>query len=182
MIDNLKNKKLLFSANQINERVCEMGSEISNKYFKKNPVIIGVLNGSFIFMADLLRSLTIDCEIDFIKLRSYVGNQSTGTIEILKDLSMDIKDRDIILVEDIIDTGNTVKFLRKKLFDSSPKSLSVVTLLFKPNIAKLNFNIDFIGFEISPEFVVGYGLDYNQKFRHLDSIYKINHPMNDNLS
>ena len=174
MIDNLKNKKLLFSANQINERVCEMGSEISNKYFKKNPVIIGVLNGSFIFMADLLRSLTIDCEIDFIKLRRYVGTQSTGTIELLKDLSTDIKDRDIILVEDIIDTGNTVKLLRKKLYDSSPKSLSIVTLLLKPNIAKRNFNIDFIGFEISPEFVVGYGLDYNQKFRHLDSIYKIN--------
>ena len=115
MIDNLKDKKLLFSANQINKRVCEMGSEISKKYFKTNPVIIGILNGSFIFMADLMRSLTIDCEIDFIKLRSYVGNHSTGTIEILKDLSMDIKDRDIILVEDIIDTGNTVKFLRKKL-------------------------------------------------------------------
>lgn len=182
MIDDLKNKKLLFSANQINDRVCEMGRDISEIYFERDPIFIGVLNGSFIFMADLLRSLTIDCEMDFIKLKSYIGKESTGSVELIKDISADIKDRNIILVEDIIDTGNTIKFLRKKLYDSSPKSLSIATLLFKPNVVKLDFNIDFIGFEISPEFVVGYGLDFNQKFRHLDSIYRIDKPINANLT
>ena len=96
MTDDLKNKKLLFSADQINNRVCEMGRDISEIYFERDPIFIGILNGSFIFMADLLRSLTIDCEMDFIKLRSYIGKESTGLVELIKDVSADIKDRNII--------------------------------------------------------------------------------------
>ena len=110
-------------------------------------------------MADLMRSLSIDCEMDFIKVRSYSGKKTSGTIQLLKDISADVKDRNIILVEDIIDTGLTIKFLRERLFGSSPKSIAIATLLYKPSVAKIDFKIDYIGFEIPQEFVVGYGLD-----------------------
>ena len=169
----------LYSATEINNRVKELGSEISRKFEKKDPIFIGVLNGSFIFMADLLRSLSIECEMDFIKVRSYSRKRSTGTIQLLKDISADVKDRNIILVEDIVDTGLTIKFLRERLFGSSPKSISIVTLLYKPSVAKFDFDIDYIGFEIPQEYVVGYGLDYEQKMRHLDSIYKIKNDLID---
>ena len=111
--------------------------------------------------------------MDFIKVRSYSGQKSSGSIQLLKDISADVKDRDIILVEDIIDTGLTIKFLRKRLFGSSPKSIAIATLLFKPSAAEIDFDIDYIGFEIPQEYVVGYGLDYEQKLRHLDGLYCI---------
>ena len=167
------NLALLYSAAELRQRVEELGSIISKKYENKDPIFIGVLNGSFIFMADLLRSISIDCEMDFIKVRSYSGQKSSGTIQLLKDVSADVKDINVILVEDIIDTGLTIKFLRKRLFSSSPKSIAVATLLYKPSVAKIDFDIDYIGFEIPQEYVVGYGLDYEQKLRHLDSLYRI---------
>ena len=167
------NLALLYSAAELRQRVEELGSSISKKYENKDPIFIGVLNGSFIFMADLLRSISIECEMDFIKVRSYSGQKSSGTIQLLKDISADVKDRNIILVEDIIDTGLTIKFLRKRLFGSSPNSIAVATLLYKPSVAKIDFDIDYIGFEIPQEYVVGYGLDYEQKLRHLDSLYCI---------
>ena len=167
------NLALLYSAAELRQRVEELGFIISKKYENKDPIFIGVLNGSFIFMADLLRSISIECEMDFIKVRSYSGQKSSGTIQLLKDISADVQDRNIILVEDIIDTGLTIKFLRKRLFGSSPNSIAVATLLYKPSVAKIDFDIDYIGFEIPQEYVVGYGLDYEQKLRHLDSLYRI---------
>ena len=163
----------LLSQKEIKDCVEAMGEKISAQYSNSNPIFIGVLNGSFIFMADLLRSVTIDCEVDFIKVRSYSGKKSSGKIKLLKDISCDIKGRDVIIVEDIIDTGLSIKFLYERIIGAHPKSVAVATLLHKPGKVKLDFSIDFIGFEIPHKFVVGYGLDFNQKMRHLDEIYYI---------
>ena len=172
---NLLDQKrtLLISPEQIQKRVLEMGKEISEKYTDKDPIFIGVLNGSFMFMADLLRSISIDCEMDFIKVRSYVGKKSSGTIQLIKDISADVTNRHVILVEDIIDSGHTIQFLMERVNSASPKSVSIATFLIKPDMAKIDFAVDFIGFEIPPEFVVGYGLDYDQKLRHLNGVYSI---------
>ena len=157
----------------IQKRVQEMAAELSKKFDNKKPIFIGVLNGSFIFASDLLRNLNINCEIDFIKLSSYKGQNTSGTVRLLKDISADITNRDVIIVEDIIDSGLTVEFLVKRLKGASPRSISIVTLLFKPDVAKLSLPIDIIGFEIAPDFVVGYGLDYDQDYRYLPEIYRL---------
>ena len=173
MKDLTGNLKKLLSQKEIKDCVETMGGKISAQYSNSNPIFIGVLNGSFIFMADLLRSVTIDCEVDFIKIRSYLGKESSGTIELLKDISSDIKGRDVIIVEDIIDTGNTIKYLKKHLKRKNPKSIRIASLLMKPDSSELSSKIDWIGFEISSELVVGYGLDYNQEFRNLNAIFKL---------
>jgi len=168
-----QDKTLLISVEEIQKRVKELGKEISDKLEGKDPIFIGVLNGSFMFMADLLRAVTIDCEMDFIKVRSYVGTKSTGTIQLIKDISADVTDRHVILVEDIIDSGHTIRFMRERILGASPKSVSIATFLIKPDVAETDFSVDFVGFEIPPEFVVGYGLDFNQKLRHLDGVYRL---------
>ena len=157
----------------ISQRIKEIANEISSLYHNKNPILIGILNGSFIFMSDLIRQLSIDCEVDFIKISSYLGRKSTGNIKMSKGLDLDIEDRSVIIVEDIIDTGKSISYLYDYISNLNPKDIAVISLLAKKRISKLNFNIDFIGFEISSEFVVGYGLDYNQKLRNLKSIYKL---------
>jgi len=164
---------LVISDKDIQNRINEIGRELSVKFKDKVPIFIGILNGSFIFMADLIRALDIDCEMDFIKLASYKGSESTGTVRLLKDISAEITNRHIVIVEDIIDSGLTIKFIKDRMQDASPASLTIVTLLLKPDVANLEFPIDVIGFEIAPEFVVGYGLDYDQKMRHLPAIYRI---------
>ena len=171
----INGKKLskIFDKQTIQKRVQEIASELSKKFDNKKPIFIGVLNGSFIFASDLLRNLNINCEIDFIKLSSYKGQNTTGTVRLLKDISADITNRDVIIIEDIIDSGLTVEFLVKRLKGASPRSISIVTLLFKPDVAKLSLPIDIIGFEIAPHFVVGYGLDYDQDYRHLPEIYRL---------
>lgn len=157
----------------ISQRIKEIANEISSLYYNKNPILIGILNGSFIFMSDLVRQLSIDCEVDFIKISSYLGRQSTGNINMSKGLDLEIENRSVIIVEDIIDTGKSISYLYDYISNLNPKDIAVISLLAKKRISKLNFNIDFIGFEISSEFVVGYGLDYNQKLRNLKSIYKL---------
>ena len=171
----INGKKLskVFDKQTIQKRVQEMAAELSKKFDNKKPIFIGVLNGSFIFASDLLRNLNINCEIDFIKLSSYKGQNTSGTVRLLKDISADITNRDVIIVEDIIDSGLTIEFLVKRLKGASPRSISIVTLLFKPDVAKLSLPIDIIGFEIAPHFVVGYGLDYDQDYRHLPEIYRL---------
>ena len=166
-----KKLKLKFSADYINNRVKKIGRKLSMHYKGKNPIFVGILNGSFIFMSDLIREISVECEICFIQLKSYDGRRSTGTVEVLKDLDINLNNRHIVIVEDIIDSGTTLKFLLNTLEQKSLKSLSVVSLLVKKTNKPFNFKIDHIGFEISQEFVVGYGLDFNNKFRHLDSIY-----------
>ena len=162
--------KLLLSESEIKKRVKEIAEKISRDYKDKTPIFIGILNGSYVFMADLLRELSISAEVDFVKIRSYEGDSSTGTIKFRKDISADIDDRDIIIVEDIVDSGFTINFLVNRLKESGPKSVSVATILFKKEVAKLDFEIDYVGFEIPPEFVVGYGLDHDEKYRNLKDV------------
>ena len=111
--------------------------------------------------------------MDFIKLSSYKDKGSTGTVRLLKDISADITDKHVVIIEDIIESGLTIEFLKERLHGASPRSITITTLLFKPDVAKLSFPLDLIGFEIPPHFVVGYGLDYNQKLRHLPAIYRL---------
>jgi len=171
----IESKKLieLISKEEIDSRVIEIASQISEKYKAEPVIFIVVLNGSFIFASDLIRSTEIDCEVDFIKVASYNGKQSTGKIKFEKDLSSDISGKNVIIIEDIIDSGITINFLKEVIEKKNPKSLKIVTLLLKPEVAKLNFELDWVGFEISPEFVVGYGLDYNQKLRNLNAVYRL---------
>ena len=163
----------LISADQIAHRVQEMGAEISRKYEGRVPIFVGVLNGSFIFMADLLREVSIECEVDFIKLSSYEGKTSSGTLHLRKDISSDVNGRDVIIVEDIVDSGLTINFLKSRIEDAGPSSVAVVSLLFKREVAELNFDLDYVGFEIPADYVVGYGLDMDQKKRNLKGIFSI---------
>jgi hypoxanthine phosphoribosyltransferase len=173
MINQDKKFKEFISKENIAKRVKEIALEISEKFQEDIPVFVSVLNGAFIFTADILRELDIDCEIDFIKISSYEGMDSTGKVKMSKNLSIDIKNRRVIIIEDIIDSGLSIKFLYKYLKKYKPKDITIVSLLAKKSNFKLNFYIDIIGFEISSEFVVGYGLDFNQKFRNLNAIFKL---------
>ena len=163
--------KIKISSKKIKARVEQIGSELSKEYKGTTPIFIGVLNGSFMFLSDLIRSLSIECEISFLQLKSYDGKKSTGKIDIIKDLNVNLENRHVIIIEDIIDTGNTLKFLINKIEQIPIKSIKIVSLLVKKIKRPFEFPIDHIGFEISQEFVVGYGLDYNERFRHLNSIY-----------
>ncbi len=162
--------KLLLSESEIKKRVKELADQISEDYKDKTPIFVGILNGSYVFMADLLRELNIQAEVDFVKIRSYEGDSSTGTIKFRKDISADIDNRDVIIVEDIIDSGFTINFLVNRLNESGPKTVAVATALYKKEVAKLDFEVEYVGFEIPPEFVVGYGLDYDEKYRNLKNV------------
>jgi len=161
----------LLTAEQIDRRITEMGAEISAKYQGKIPIFIGVLNGSFIFFSDIFRKLSIDGEVDFIKISSYADQtKSSGTVLLLKDISCNITGRDVIIIEDIIDSGLSIKFLKRRLEESNPSSVRVAAFLMKES-TKVDFPIDFLGFRIPDKFVVGYGLDLAQKLRNLESVY-----------
>ena len=160
------------SENKIQLRLKEMGAEIENTYKNEKPILIGVLNGGFIFLADLIRYINSDCEIDFIRISSYGDEkESSGHIKVLKPLSADIKGRHVIVVEDIVDSGLSVQFLLKMLSAFEPKSLKVATLLWKKSRTKVKIPLEFVGFEIEDKFVIGYGLDDAQIKRNLRSIY-----------
>ena len=161
------------SKTQIRERVREMGRIISADYAGKRPVLLGVLNGAFLFIADLVRSLEIDCEICFVKLRSYEGTRSSGEVETLLGLDTDIEDRHVLLVEDIVDTGNTLHYFLPDLQQFKPASVELVALLLKPAALQQPLDIRYLGFEIENRFVVGYGLDYNGLGRNLPAIYQL---------
>ncbi|MEW6654950.1 MAG: hypoxanthine phosphoribosyltransferase [Bacteroidota bacterium] len=162
------------SAEEIQKRIAEMGKELSEEYKSKLPIFIGVLNGSFMFMADLLKKVTINCEMDFFKLSSYGDTKiSSGKVKLVKDLNADIKDRHLIIVEDIVDSGLSIKYIEELIAEHKPASMKVATLLSKPESLKYDVKIDYIGFEIPSKFVIGYGLDYAQKYRNLPSIYAL---------
>ena len=164
---------MYLSKDDINNRLEEMANQLSEKYCDECPVIIGILNGSFVFMADLIRKIDFECEIDFMKVNSYVGKETSGKVQLEKDITINIEDRRVIIVEDIIDSGLTMDYLHKHISAYNPKDITIVTLLSKNNNHTLNFNIDIVGFEITSEFVVGYGLDLDQRFRQLDSLYML---------
>ncbi|MES2745892.1 MAG: hypoxanthine phosphoribosyltransferase [Bdellovibrionota bacterium] len=165
--------RTLISSTKLAERVSALGAEISRDYKGRKVILVGVLKGSFIFLSDLVRAIDLDCEIEFIGVSSYEGMHSTGQVRIQNDLSKDVEGENIILVEDIIDTGTTIDYLKKIFEVRRPQSLSVACLLSKPEAHKVPLTIDYTGFEISKEFVVGYGLDYNGLYRNLPDLMQV---------
>ncbi len=157
---------------KIQAKVKELGKQISGDYKGRVPVFIGVLNGSFIFLSDLIKSVNIDCEIDFFKLSSYGDEKiSSGKVKLLKELNCDVNGRDIVIVEDIVDSGLSIKFIEELMMHHHPASMKVCSLLVKPDSLRYDVKIHYIGFNIPSKFVIGYGLDYAQKYRNLSSIY-----------
>ncbi len=168
------NYKLIFSEEQIRQRMVALGAEIARDFKDEKPILIGVLNGGFMFLADLIRYINIDLEIDFVRISSYGdARESSGHIKILKPLSADIKGRSVLVVDDIVDSGLSVQFLNNMLTAFKPDSLKFATLLFKPNKLKVKIDLHYIGFEIEDTYVVGYGLDDAQVKRNLRGIYTI---------
>ena len=163
-------ERVLLSENEIKVKVREIGNRISEDFADKDPVFIGVLKGCFIFMADLMRCVQIPCSMDFMAVSSYSGASSTGAVKINKDLGQDIKDRHIILVEDILDSGVTLNYLKNYLQVRQPASIHVATLLDKPARRKADIYADYSCFEVPDAFVVGYGLDYDERYRNLPYI------------
>ncbi len=174
-IINSKDSEVLLSKSEINEKVTKLGQIISEDYKGKCPILVGVLNGSFIFCADLFRAIYIDCEVDFIKISSYGDAMETsGEVKLLKDIDAHLHDRHVIVVEDIVDSGHSVEYLRKKIELTKPKSLKFFSLWVKDEGAQIPYHIDYIGFKIPNHFGVFYGLDYAQRFRNLPEVYVMN--------
>ena len=162
---------ILFSEEQLKARVREIAGQIDRDFAGKEPMLISVLRGSFIFMADLMRSITLPCTVDFMAVSSYgAGTTSSGQVKITKDLSESIEGRDIIVVEDILDSGNTLSYLLQILQARHPASMKLCTLLDKPDRRIKPIHVDYSGFSIPDEFVVGYGLDFAEKYRNLPYI------------
>ncbi|HAY35717.1 MAG: hypoxanthine phosphoribosyltransferase [Rhodothermales bacterium] len=160
------------TAETLKSRTKELGAQISADYKGKKPILIGVLNGAFIFLSDLMRSIDIDCEVDFMKLSSYGANKiSSGDVKELKRIDADIKDRHVIVVEDIVDTGLSMDFILSQMSEAGPASLKTATLLHKHEATKVDVPLEYVGFKITNLFVVGYGLDYGQVGRNLADIY-----------
>ena len=163
-------ESVLISEEELQAKVREMGQKISEDFRGKNPLFVGVLKGCFIFMSDLLRNVDIHCTMDFMAVSSYSGTSSTGAVKINKDLNQDIEGRHIIIVEDILDSGVTLSYLKKYLEVRKPASISIATLLDKPARRKADVYADYSCFEVPDAFVVGYGLDYNEVYRNLPYI------------
>ena len=163
-------ESVLITADEIEEKVAEVGKKISEDYEDKNPIFVGVLKGCFIFMADLMRHVSIPCTMDFMSVSSYSGTSSTGAVKINKDLNQDIEGRHLILVEDILDSGVTLNYLKTYLQVRKPASVHIVTLMDKPAHRKAPVYADYACFDVPDAFVVGYGLDYNERYRNLPYI------------
>ena len=163
--------RILFSEEQLQARIAELGRQLTEDYRDKDPIFVGVLKGCFVFMADLLRNVDIYCTMDFMAVSSYGdGMSSTGAVKINKDLSRDIAGRHVIIVEDILDSGITLSYLKNYLSVRKPASISIVTLLDKPSRRRADIKADYVGFEVEDAFVVGYGLDYAEEYRNLPYI------------
>jgi len=159
------------SEKDIQDAILKVAKEINKKYRGKKPVFLGVLNGSFLFAADLMKAIDFDCEISFVKVASYVGTQSSGQVRQLLGLDQNLQGRHVVVVEDIVDTGNTVEAIYGLIKNMGPSSISFATLLFKPKVYSKDIKIDYVALEIEPDFVVGYGLDYDGYGRNLNSLY-----------
>ena len=167
-------QKLILSKEQIEERVSELGARLSTEYQDKQPIFIGVLNGSFIFLADLVRKVSVPHQIDFIRVASYgTGDTTSGKIRLSKDVELDIAGKDIVLVEDIVDTGTTMQWLINYFKGKKTRSVRTCVLIDKRERRKTEVNIDYIGFSLERGFLIGYGLDYAERYRHLPQIYHL---------
>lgn len=160
--------EVIVTEQQIRDRVAELGKEITRDYEGRTPLLVGILKGAFMFMADLAREIALPIEFDFMAVSSYgSATKTSGVVRIVKDLDLDLADRDVVLVEDIVDTGLTLNYLRKNLLARNPASLEVCTLLTRGGLAVDELDIRYSGFELPPSFVVGYGLDVGERFRNL---------------
>ncbi len=162
-------QKILLTEEQIRDRIQELGQELSREYADKDPIFVGVLKGVVIFYADMVRRITVPCQFDFMWISSYSGTNSTGKMQLKKDISADIKGRHVVILEDIYDTGNSLNFTYNHLLSKEPASIKICTLLDKPERRnpEVTLKPDYVGFTIPNEFVVGYGLDYNEHYRNL---------------
>ena len=158
---------------QVKERVRELAQQMSRDLEGKNPLFLGVLNGAFIFAADLVREMTIPCEISFVKLASYQGTTSTGTIKEVIGINEDLTGRTVVIVEDIVESGLTIKRMMEQIGTRNPASVQVCTLFFKPEKLKEDLTLDYVAFSIPNDFIVGYGLDYDQQGRQLRDVYSL---------
>lgn len=168
-----KNFEIYLSESQINSRIIEIGSMIKKDLGGEEVIILGVLNGSFIFMADLVRKIESPVHCEFLRISSYQGTSTTGKVKSILGLSADITDKNVVVVEDIVDTGISMNFLLTELSKKNPKRLAIATLLFKKEAFRFNYPLDYVGFEIPNKFVVGYGLDYDGLGRNLSDIYQL---------
>ena len=161
-------KRVLLTEEQILNRIKEIGKNISNEYEGKDLLVVGILKGSVMFTSELIKNITIPCEMDFMAVSSYGSSSETsGVVRILKDLDHGIEGKDVIIVEDIIDSGITLDYLLKYLKARRANSIEIVTLLTKPSRRRVDVNVKYCGFEVPDEFLVGFGLDYNEKYRNL---------------
>jgi len=161
-------KEVLLSAQQIEARVKELAAEISADYRGREPVLVGVLDGAVVFLSDLMRALTIPLRIDFVKWSSYGdARASSGEVQMLKDLSFSVEGKHILVVEDIVDTGLTLRYLLENLHMRDAESIAVAALLDKPSRRRVKVELDYVGFQVPDQFVVGYGLDFAQRYRNL---------------
>ena len=161
-------KEVLFSEDKLRDKIRQMGAKISNDYSGKELILIGVLKGSVVFMSDLIKEITIPCKMDFMAVSSY-GNstETSGVVRILKDLDFDIQGKDVLIVEDIIDSGVTLKYLMKYLSARKPSSLEIICLLNKPERRKVDIDVKYLGYNVPDYFLVGFGLDFAEKYRNL---------------
>ena len=164
---------IFLSADKIKNRIQEMAQQLNEDYKDRNPLFLSILNGAFIFTADLFREINIPAEVSFIKLKSYRRMETTGKVKELLGLEHNIFNRNIIIVEDIVDTGKTLQHILEEFKELGTKSIEILTLLYKPEANKVPLDLKYIGFEIPNEFVVGYGLDYEGYGRNLKDIYKV---------
>ena len=165
----------IVSGEDLKRRVAELATEISADYEGREPLLVGVLKGAVIFIADLMRQLSVPCEVDFMAVSSYgSATNSSGVVRILKDLDASIADRDVLIVEDIIDSGLTLQYLMRNLAARDPASIEVCALLAKPDRRRVELPIRYVGFEIPDRFVVGYGLDVGERYRNLDRVVALN--------
>ena len=164
-------ERILLDEQTIRERISELAAEIDRDYKDEAPILVGVLKGAVMVVADLARAITLDVDMDWMAVSSYgSGTKSSGVVRILKDLSADITDRHVLIVEDIIDSGLTLSWLRTNLRSRGPKSVEICTLLRKPEAVKVDIDVKYVGCDIPNEFVIGYGLDYAEKYRNLPYI------------
>ena len=162
-------QEVLLTEAQIQARIAELGETLSEEYRDKNPVIIGVMKGVVVFYADMIRKITVPCEMEFMWISSYEGTDSSGSVVVKRDIGADIKGRHVLILEDIFDTGNSLTFVHQHLLAKEPASIKICTLLDKPSRRKpgITLQADYVGFTIPNAFVVGYGLDYNEYYRNL---------------
>ncbi|MBA2443670.1 MAG: hypoxanthine phosphoribosyltransferase [Rubrobacter sp.] len=171
----LRVEKILISSEEIQEKVQELGDRITEDYRGERPLLIGILRGAVVVLSDLMRCIELPCEIDFMDISSYgSGSTSSGVVRIMKDLEEDITGRHVVVVEDIVDSGLTLSYLKRSLLARNPASLEICSLLSKPSRRKVELDVKYLGFEIPDEFVVGYGLDYAGSHRNLPDIRIVN--------